>query len=89
MLLGYGKHGPSLNDEVTGRIDDERGCLDQMASLRFPSPLIKPAMRVSRIQLSDRFHCRTTAIIQRQKSEVSIEHMYHWYSLEIDSAMAP
>jgi hypothetical protein len=35
---------------------DWRGCLGRSATLRFPSPLIKLDVRVSRIQLSDRFH---------------------------------
>ena len=41
---------------LTGRVEDGRGCLGHMASPRLPSPLIKLDVRVSRIQLSDRFH---------------------------------
>jgi hypothetical protein len=35
------------------RVEDGRGCLGHKASLRLPSPLIKPDVRISRIRLSD------------------------------------
>src|SRR4051812_30202668 len=38
------------------RIEDGRGGLGHAATLRFPSPLIKPDVRISRIRLSDWFH---------------------------------
>ena len=44
------------HDQSAGRVEDGRGCLGHMASPRLPSPLIKLDVRVSRIQLSDRFH---------------------------------
>src|SRR5580700_5057951 len=40
-----------------GRVEDGRGGLRLCQSLRFPSPLIKPDVRVSRIRLSDWFRC--------------------------------
>jgi hypothetical protein len=36
-----------------GRVEDGRGSLGHLASPRFPSPLIKPDVRISRIRLSD------------------------------------
>ena len=41
-----------------GRVEDERGS-DALSPLRFPSPLIKPDVQISRIRLSDQLH-RTT-----------------------------
>jgi hypothetical protein len=38
------------------RVEDGRGGLGHAASPRFPSPLIKPDVRISRIRLSDWFH---------------------------------
>jgi hypothetical protein len=35
------------------RVEDGRGGLGHSASPRFPSPLIKPDVRISRIRLSD------------------------------------
>src|SRR3954466_5975480 len=37
------------------RVEDGRGGLGHAATLRFPSPLIKPDVRISRIRLSDWF----------------------------------
>src|SRR5215217_1587918 len=37
------------------RVEDGRGSLGHAATLRFPSPLIKPDVRISRIRLSDWF----------------------------------
>src|SRR5215204_3137363 len=39
----------------SGRVEDGRGGLGHAASPRFPSPLIKPDVRISRIRLSDWF----------------------------------
>jgi hypothetical protein len=39
-----------------GRVEDGRGNLGHSASPRFPSPLIKPDVRISRIRLSDWLH---------------------------------
>jgi hypothetical protein len=36
-----------------GRLEDGRGSLGHAATLRFPSPLIEPDVRISRIRLSD------------------------------------
>jgi hypothetical protein len=36
-----------------GRVEDGRGNLGHAATLRFPSPLIEPDVRISRIRLSD------------------------------------
>src|SRR3954462_10764832 len=38
------------------RVEDGRGGLGHAATPRFPSPLIKPDVRISRIRLSDWFH---------------------------------
>src|SRR5207247_6189379 len=40
----------------TCRVEEGRGGLGHAATLRCPSPLIKPDGRVSRIRLSDRLH---------------------------------
>ena len=39
-----------------GRVEDGRGSLGRVATLRFPSPLIEPDVRISRIRLSDWLH---------------------------------
>jgi hypothetical protein len=39
-----------------GRVEDGRGSLGHSATLRFPSPLIKPDVPISGIRLSDWFH---------------------------------
>ena len=39
-----------------GRVEDGRGGLGHAASLRFPSPLMEPDVRISRIRLSDWLH---------------------------------
>ncbi len=41
---------------LRSRVEDGRGGLGHAATLRFPSPLIKPDVRISRIQLSDWLH---------------------------------
>ena len=46
---------PSLYD--SGRVEEGRGFrLEGIEAFRFPSPLIKPDVRVSRIRLSDWLH---------------------------------
>jgi putative tryptophan/tyrosine transport system substrate-binding protein len=51
---------PSLGLEVVptriGRVEDGRGGLGHAATPRFPSPLIEPDVRISRIRLSDWLH---------------------------------
>src|SRR3954467_10546556 len=39
-----------------GRVEDGRGGLGHAATPRFPSPLIKPDVRIARIRLSDWLH---------------------------------
>src|SRR5260370_4375977 len=39
-----------------GRVEDGRGSLGHSATLRFPSPLIEPALPISGIRLSDWLH---------------------------------
>jgi hypothetical protein len=39
-----------------GRVEEGRGGLRHCQLLRFPSPLIKPDVRISRIRLSDWIH---------------------------------
>jgi hypothetical protein len=38
------------------RVEDGRGSLGHAATLRFPSPLVEPDVRISRIRLSDWLH---------------------------------
>src|SRR3954464_12753887 len=40
------------------RVEDGRGGLGHAATPRFPSPLVKPDVRISRIRLSDWLHCK-------------------------------
>ena len=40
------------------RVEEGRGGLGRLASPRFPSPLIEPAVRISRIRLSDWLHLK-------------------------------
>ena len=40
-----------------GRVEEGRGGVEAEPKARFPSPLIKPDVRVSRIRLSDGLHC--------------------------------
>ena len=42
-----------------GRVEEGRGGLSLWQLLRFPSPLIEPDVRISRIRLSDRLHGKT------------------------------
>jgi len=44
-----------------GRVEEGRGGLGHAATLRFPSPLIKPDMQISRIRLSDWLHRKAHA----------------------------
>ena len=46
----------SQADRRSGRVEDGRGSLGHAATLRFPSPLIEPDVRISRIRLSDWLH---------------------------------
>src|SRR3954468_7665594 len=39
-----------------GRVEDGRGGLGHVATPRFPSPLVKPDVRITRIRLSDWLH---------------------------------
>src|SRR5580658_9807722 len=42
-----------------GRVEEGRGGCEALGQwLRFPSPLIKPDVRISRIRLSDWVHCK-------------------------------
>ena len=52
-------HGLSRPQSTIRRVEDERGGCALRSTLRFPSPLIKPDRRISRIRLSDQLH-RTT-----------------------------
>jgi len=45
--------------EIRGRVEEGRGGLSLWQSLRLPSPLIEPDVRISRIRLSDWLHGRT------------------------------
>src|SRR6267378_2476220 len=46
----------SAADVRIGRVEDGRGSLGHSATLRFPSPLIKPDEPISGIRLSDWLH---------------------------------
>jgi hypothetical protein len=47
-------HATNQGDEIAScRVEDRRGGLGHMATLRFLSPLIKPDMPISGIRLSD------------------------------------
>ncbi len=54
-LLHYSKRYQrlGLDRAFLSRVEDGRGGLGHLASPRFPSPLIKPDVRISRIRLSD------------------------------------
>jgi hypothetical protein len=58
--LSFGEHfwrgnAPNhVNQSATGRVEEGRG--GGFRRLRFPSPLIKPDVRISRIRLSDWLH---------------------------------
>src|SRR5262249_4965607 len=57
------------------RVEDGRGSLGHAATLRFPSPLIEPDVRISRIRLSDWLHRKaheTTADRKRHLRGVSL-----------------
>src|SRR5438132_2372 len=41
---------------IAGRVEDGRGSLGHLATLRFPSPLIEPDVPISGIRLSDWLH---------------------------------
>ena len=45
-----------------GRVEERRGDLGHSATSRFPSPLIEPDVRISRIRLSDRLHRKARGV---------------------------
>jgi hypothetical protein len=49
-------HACRIGFDCFGRVEDGRGSLGHAATLRFPSPLIEPDVRISRIRLSDWLH---------------------------------
>ena len=53
-----------------GRVEDGRGSLGHAATLRFPSPLIEPDVRISRIRLSDWLHHEAHERITDRKRHV-------------------
>src|SRR5216683_5523710 len=42
---------------IMSEVESRTGAVATLRSLRLPSPLIKPDVRISRIRLSDRLHC--------------------------------
>jgi hypothetical protein len=54
----------------SGRPEDGRGSLGHAATLRFPSPLIEPDVRISRIRLSDWLHHEAHERITDRKRHV-------------------
>src|SRR5580658_6439575 len=55
--------GPVGTKQGISRVEEGRGGLRDCQSPRFPSPLIKPDVRISRIRLSDRLHGRPTTAV--------------------------
>ena len=56
--LGKNKRNlPQMKEGIRGRVEEGRGAAQ---AVRFPSPLIKPDVRISRIRLSDWLHDRLT-----------------------------
>src|ERR1700730_6829700 len=51
-------HAAAYRGADSGRVEEGRGCLSLWQSLRFPSPLIEPDVRISRIRLSDQLHLK-------------------------------
>ncbi len=47
---------PFLLRDFESRVEEGRGGLGHVASLRFPSPLIEPDVPIYSIRLSDRLH---------------------------------
>ena len=59
MKLGLSSSsGPRASRSLMGmsEVESRTGAVSTLRSLRFPSPLIKPDVRISRIRLSDRLH---------------------------------
>ena len=50
------RHVLKRENQRDGRVEDGRGRLGHVATRRFPSPLIEPDVRISRIRLSDWLH---------------------------------
>src|SRR5262249_14581108 len=50
-----------------GRVEDGRGSLGHLATLRFPSSLIEPDVPISGIRLSDWFHREAHSVAARGK----------------------
>ena len=50
-----------------GRVEDRRGSLGHLATLRFPSSLIEPDVPISGIRLSDWFHREAHSVAARGK----------------------
>jgi hypothetical protein len=51
------KFGTPMTRSLGGRVEEGRGS-GPLGQPRLPSPLIKPDVRISRIRLSDWFHCK-------------------------------
>jgi hypothetical protein len=66
-----------------GGVEDGRGSLGHAATLRFPSPLIEPDVRISRIRLSDwlhreaheRNHCRLATAHRARSMRLEAERL--------------
>jgi hypothetical protein len=57
LYVAKARDGQGLTDDEIGRVGEGRGIV---YTTRFPSPLIKPDVRISRIRLSDWLHGRLT-----------------------------
>ena len=50
--------------DAPSRVEEGRGGLGHVASLRLPSPLIEPDLRISGIRLSDWLHLKAHGVVQ-------------------------
>ena len=62
LILDYRLSKGICDSARNGRIEEGRGGLADWPSPRFPFPLIKPDVRISRIRLSDWLHPEAHAI---------------------------
>ena len=70
VRLGLGLKGlawESVEIPVISRVEDERGSLGHVATLRFPSSLIEPDVPISGIRLSGWFHREAHSATARGK----------------------
>jgi hypothetical protein len=54
-------------------VESRKGAVTRRDAFRFPSPLIKPDVRISRIRLSDCLHHRLTSVTRRARVEGALQ----------------